>query len=90
MFYSGSIVKSIARRVFPDLGAFSPDQVAKLGLWDAILSTDGDAAWLTVSSGRDVLFQVETSGGPSRCHGKGKWGERTRNRMGQFPPLACG
>lgn len=63
MFNNESVVKSIARRVFPDLGAFSPDRVAKLGSWDVVLSTNSDAAWLTVSNGQDVLFRIETRGG---------------------------
>lgn len=53
----------IARRVFPDLGAFSKDWVAKLGVWDAVFYAGRDAAWLTISHGQDVLFRIETHGG---------------------------
>lgn len=62
MFNNESVMKSIARRVFPDLGAFSPG-VARLGEWDVALRADRDAAWLTVSHGRDPLFQIEVRGG---------------------------
>lgn len=62
MFNNESVMKSIARRVFPDLGAFSSG-VAGLGEWDVALRADRDAAWLTVSHGRDPLFQIEVRGG---------------------------
>lgn len=62
MLNNESVMKSITRRVFPDLGAFSRG-VAKFGEWDAVLSVGEDVAWLTVSHGRDVLFQIETQGG---------------------------
>ena len=63
MFNNESVMKSIARRVFPDLGAFSKDWVAKLGVWDAVFYAGRDAAWLTISHGQDVLFRIETHGG---------------------------
>ena len=62
MFNNESALKSIARRVFPDLGAFSPDRVAELGEWDAVLHAGRNAAWLTVRHGRDVLFRIEVHG----------------------------
>lgn len=65
--YDGSmmknILKSITRRVFPDLGAFSSDGHAKLGVWDAVFYAGRDAAWLTISYDQDVLFRIETRGG---------------------------
>lgn len=63
MFNNESVMKSIARRVFPGPGAFSPDRAAKLGVWDAVLHAGRDATWLTISHGRDALFRVETRGG---------------------------
>ena len=63
MFNNESVMKSIARRVFPDLGAFSQDWVAKLGVWDAVFYAGRDAAWLTISHGQDVLFRIKTHGG---------------------------
>ena len=63
MFNNESVMKSIARHVFPDMGAFSKDGVAKLGVWDTILHVGRDAAWLTISHGQDVLFRIETRGG---------------------------
>lgn len=63
MFNNESVMKSIARHVFPDLGAFSSDWVAKLGVWDAVFYAGRDAAWLTISHGQDALFRIETSGG---------------------------
>lgn len=59
MLNNGSVLKFIARRVFPGLGKFSPDGVAPLGLRDVTLKTWGKVGWLTVSHGRDLLFQVE-------------------------------
>lgn len=56
MFNNESALKSIACRVFPDLGAFSSDWVAKLGVWDAVFYTGQDAAWRTVSHSQDALF----------------------------------
>lgn len=62
MFNNESVMKSIARRVFPDPGAFSKDWVAKLGEWDAVLNAGRDATWLTIGHGQDVLFRIETRG----------------------------
>ena len=47
MFNSESVLGSIARRVFPDMGVFSFG-VAKIGLWGVCLSLGGGVAWLTV------------------------------------------
>lgn len=55
------VLKSIARRVFTDMGKFSSG-VAKINSWDAYLSVDDGVAWLTVSLDRDHLFQVEVRG----------------------------
>lgn len=63
MLSNESVTKSIAHLVFPDLGPFSKDWVAKLGEWDAIFYAGQDAAWLTISHGRDVLFRIEAKGG---------------------------
>lgn len=62
MFNNESIVRSIARRVFPGMGKFS-DGVAKLGQWDVDLVVGDEAAWLTVRLGPDMLFQLETQNG---------------------------
>lgn len=62
MFNNETLLKFIARRVFPGVGKFSPDGVAQLGLWDVTLKTCGNVGWLTVSRGRDSLFQVEVEG----------------------------
>ena len=62
MFNNESVLKSIIRRVFPDLGSFSSG-VARLGEWDAVLHAGRDATWLTVSHDRDLLFRVETRKG---------------------------
>ena len=61
MFDNASLVKSIARRVFPDMGAFSFG-TARIGLWDACLGVGEGAAWLTVSLGQDHLFRIEVRG----------------------------
>lgn len=61
MFDNASLVKSIARRVFPDMGAFSSG-TARIGLWDARLGVGEGAAWLTVSLGQDHLFQIKVRG----------------------------
>ena len=63
MFNNESVMKSIARHVFPDLGAFSADGHAELGDRDVVLHTGRGATWLTVSHGRDELFRIETRGG---------------------------
>ena len=62
MLNNESVLKFIARRVFPGLGKFSPDGVAQLGLWDVTLKLWGKVGWLTVSHGQDLLFQIEVSG----------------------------
>lgn len=62
MFNNESVLKSIARRVFPGMGRFS-DGVAKLGTWDMYLTTAAKVAWLTVKFGRDLLFQIEVQEG---------------------------
>lgn len=62
MFNNESIVKSIARRVFPGMGPFS-DGLAKLGQWDAYLAVADEATWLTVKLGLDVLFRIEARDG---------------------------
>ena len=62
MFDSESVLKSIARRVFPNMGVFSSYGVARIDLWDACLRVGERAAWLTVSLGRDHLFQIEVRG----------------------------
>ena len=62
MFDNESIVKSIARRVFPGMGKFC-DGTAKLGQWGVYLTGADKAAWLTVKLGLDVLFQIEAGGG---------------------------
>lgn len=53
-----NILKSIAHQVFPTMTAIGGDGRAELGEWGAELTTSRDAAWLTVSHGRDVLFRV--------------------------------
>lgn len=58
MFDNKSVLKSIARRVFPGMGPFSGER-AKLGEWDVCLND----AWLTVLAGRDALFRIEARGG---------------------------
>ena len=63
MFNNESVMKSIARQVFPAMGAFSKDGVAKLGDRDAVLHVSRDAVWLTISHGQDVLFRIELRGG---------------------------
>lgn len=62
MLNNESIIKSIARRVFPGMSKFS-DGVAKLGLWDVYLVVGDETAWLTVQLGIDVLFQIEVRDG---------------------------
>lgn len=61
MFDNESLVRSIARRVFPDMGIFLFG-VAKIGLWDVCLSVGRGVAWLTVSLGRDHLFRIGVRG----------------------------
>lgn len=61
MFNNESLVKSIARRVFPDMGVLSSG-VAEIGLRDACLSVGRGVAWLTVSLGQDHLFQIRVQG----------------------------
>lgn len=62
MFNNELVLKSITRRVFPDLGSFSSDGAAKLGLWDVVLNVADGVAWLTVSHGRDLLFNIKVCG----------------------------
>lgn len=62
MLNNESVLKFIARRVFPGLGEFSSDGVAQLGLWDVTLKLWGKVGWLTVSHGQDLLFQIEVKG----------------------------
>lgn len=62
MFNNESVLKSIGRRVFPDMGPFSEYGRARVGLWNAHLCVGDEAAWLTVSIGRDFLFQIEARG----------------------------
>lgn len=62
MFNNELVLKSIARRVFPDMGSFSPDRTARIGLWDAHLRSTRDSAWLTIYLGPDLLFQIELRG----------------------------
>jgi hypothetical protein len=62
MFNNESVLKSIARRVFPDMGTFSSGGEAGIGLWDARLSVGGGVAWLTVGLGRDELFEIRVQG----------------------------
>lgn len=62
MFDNESIVKSVARRVFPSMGKFS-DGVAKLDQWRAYLTVADKVTWLTVKLGLDLLFQVEARNG---------------------------
>lgn len=62
MFNNESVLKCIARRVFPNMGAFSSDGITRIDSWDACLSVDEGAAWLTVSLGRDHLFRIEVRG----------------------------
>lgn len=62
MFNNESVLKSIARRVFPDMGVFSADGEAGVGSWNADLCVGDEAAWLTVSMGLDSLFRIETRG----------------------------
>lgn len=62
MFNNESILKSIARRVFPDMGAFSANGRARVGSWNADLCVGDEAAWLTVGLGRDFLFRIEVRG----------------------------
>lgn len=61
MFDSELLVKSIARRVFLNMGEFSSG-TARIGLLDARLGVGEGAAWLTVSLGQDHLFQIEVRG----------------------------
>ena len=63
MLSNESIVKCIARRVFPSMGKFS-NGTAKLGMWEVDLVVVDEAAWLTVKLGPNVLFQIEARG---RC-----------------------
>ena len=62
MFNNESILKSIARRVFPEMGKFSSGGVAKLGTWDVVFSSGRNAAGFTVSCGQDRLFRIEVRG----------------------------
>ena len=62
MFNNESVVKSIARQVFPSMGKFY-DGMAKLGQWGVYLTRADKATWLTVQLGLDVLFQIEARGG---------------------------
>lgn len=59
MFSSELVLKSIARRVFPNLEVSSSDWVTKLGVWDAVFYPGQDVAWLTISHGQDLLFHIE-------------------------------
>ena len=61
MFDNESVLKSIARHVFPAMGSFS-DGVAKLGQWDVYLVVGDGVAWLTVQLGLDALFRIEVRG----------------------------
>lgn len=62
MFNNESVVKSIARRVFPGMGGFS-NGVAELGPWEVHLAVADEVTWLTVYLGRDELFRVEARKG---------------------------
>ena len=62
MFNNESVLKSIARRVFPNMGVFASDGSAGIGPWDASLSVYDGAAWLTVSCDRDYLFRIGVQG----------------------------
>lgn len=62
MFDNESVLESIARRVFPDMGSFSEYGRADVGPWSAHLCVGDEAAWLTVGLGQDFLFQIETRG----------------------------
>lgn len=62
MFNNELVLKAIGRRVFPGMGVFSVDGRAKIDLWEACFSAGNEAAWLTVSAGSDLLFQVEVRG----------------------------
>lgn len=62
MFNNESVLKSIARRVFPAMKAFAPNGHAELGVWDACLSVGNRAAWLTISNDRDLLFCIKAQG----------------------------
>ena len=53
---------AVARRVFPLMGKFSGG-AAKLGLWDVHVTSGREVSWLTISLGRDMLFQIETGHG---------------------------
>ena len=55
MLDNAHLVKSVARGAFPGVGVFSSDWRAKMGQWDAYITTGKDVAWLTVRSGRDLL-----------------------------------
>lgn len=67
MFNNESVLESIGRRVFPDMGSFSEYGRADVGPWNAHLCVGDEAAWLTVSIGRDFLFQIETRGSQVRA-----------------------
>lgn len=56
------VLKAISRHVFPNMGVFSADGRTRIGLRDVCLSTGDGVAWLTVSLGRDHLFQIEVRG----------------------------
>ena len=62
MFDNESIVKSVARQVFPNMGKFYGG-VAKLGQWGVYLTVADKVTWLTVKLGLDMLFQIEAQGG---------------------------
>ena len=62
MFNNESVLKPIARRVFPDMGMFSSGGEAKIGLRGARLSVGKGVAWLTVSLGPDKLFEIKAQG----------------------------
>lgn len=62
MFNNESVLKSVGRQVFPDMGLFSEYGRADVGQWSAHLCVGDEAAWLTVSIGRDFLFQIEVRG----------------------------
>lgn len=67
MFNSEYVLKSIARRVFTDMGKFSSSGVAKIASWDAYITVGEGVAWFTVSSDRDRLFQIEVQGSSVRA-----------------------
>lgn len=56
-----NILESIARHVFPGLGAFSSDGHAELGEWDVWVSEKPGCAVLTVAYNQGVLFQIMAS-----------------------------